>query len=95
MEIIVRLAVHRFYKSKETKTYIEAVQKMFDLHVGKFVKTFDCHLWRSKVLWSESVDIIFKAYMPVIKMLFKNFSGKYTMPGLTPFMSLEEFSDLI
>lgn len=95
MEILVRLAIHRFYKSKESKTITEAVEKMFDIHVSKFTRTFDCHLWRSRVLWSEPCDIIFKAYMPVIKMLFKHFSGKYTMPGFAPFMSLEEFTDLI
>ncbi len=95
MEILVRLAIHKFYKSKESKTCIEAVERFFHAHVNKFARTFDCHVWRSKVLWSEPCDIIFKAYMPVIKMLFKNNSGKYTMPGFTPFMSMEEFSDLI
>jgi hypothetical protein len=70
MEIIVRLSIHKFLKTKEVVTVTEALEKMFEVHVGKFLKSFDCHVWRSNVLWCEQTDIIFKSYMPVLKMLY-------------------------
>jgi hypothetical protein len=33
--------------------------------------------------------------MPVIKMLYDRNSGRYTLPGHSNFMSLDEFVDMI
>jgi len=33
--------------------------------------------------------------MPVLKMLYKNNSGKNSKPGTIPFVSIQEFTDLI
>jgi len=95
MEVILRLAVHKFFKSKEVKSMFEAVKKILENRAGAFLRSFDSHNWRSTILWCEPTDIIYKSYMPVIKMLFKENSGRYTKPGFSNFMSLEEFTDLV
>eukprot|EP00347_Sterkiella_histriomuscorum_P007903 403347122 len=68
---------------------------LFENELLPYFKNFDCHIWRKTHLWTESCDIVFKAYLPVIKMLYKQNSGRYTKPGHTPFMSLEEFQEMI
>eukprot|EP00349_Pseudokeronopsis_sp_Brazil_P001734 CAMPEP_0202969694 /NCGR_PEP_ID=MMETSP1396-20130829/15550_1 /ASSEMBLY_ACC=CAM_ASM_000872 /TAXON_ID= /ORGANISM="Pseudokeronopsis sp., Strain Brazil" /LENGTH=166 /DNA_ID=CAMNT_0049697565 /DNA_START=216 /DNA_END=716 /DNA_ORIENTATION=- len=74
---------------------MDAVKKLFEGRAGNFFRSFDSHLWRQNVLWCEYTDVVFKAYMPVIKMLYKENSGRYTLPGCSNFMSLEEFAEVI
>jgi len=71
LELFVRLAVQKYYKSKICETYYEAIQIMFEKEILPYIRNFDCHIWRKNCLWTESCDIIFKAYMPVVKMLYK------------------------
>lgn len=74
---------------------LEAVIKLFDNELLKYFRGFDCHQWRKTYLWTENCDIVFKAYMPVIKMLYEKNSGRYSKPGHQPLMSLEEFQEMI
>lgn len=71
------------------------MQKLFELDILPYLKNFDCHEWRKGKLWTEACDIVYKAYMPVLKMLYKQNSGRYAKPGYPAFMSLEEFQEMI
>jgi hypothetical protein len=42
----------------------------------------------------EEVDVVLKAYLPILKGVYHKFSGRKAKPGQKPFMSLEEFTDL-
>jgi hypothetical protein len=48
MEIFVRLAVHKYYKSKIFKSKLEAIQKFFDDDLGAFFEKFKSYEWRTK-----------------------------------------------
>ena len=70
MEMLVRLAIQKYFKSKTVDSMYEAILRMFDNELLKYLSIFDCHVWRRTFLWTESCDIVYKAYMPVIKILF-------------------------
>lgn len=81
MELFVRIAIQKYYKTKIASSYLEAIKKLFINELLPYIQNFDCHLWRSQYLWCESCDIILKSYLPVLKMLYKKKSGRYTKPG--------------
>ena len=95
MELFVRLAISKYYKTKQVGSQSEAIKRLFEKELLQYLRGFECHTWRASTFWCENCDTILKAYMPVLKMLFQKNSGKYTKPGMPLFMSLEEFSELI
>ena len=95
MEVFVRLAITKYYKTKQVSSQFEAIRKMFEESVLPYMKKFHCETWRTKTIWNEECDNVYKAYMPVIKMIYDQYSGRHSHPGTTPFMALDEFYDLI
>lgn len=83
MEILVRIAIFKYFKSKTVPTMYDAVKLLFNESIMPFVKKFDCHEWRLKKLWNEECDIVFKYYMVALKAIYEKFSGKFTKPGNT------------
>ena len=81
-EILVRISLFKYFKSKVTNNMTDAVKKLFNDSILPFIKRFDCHEWRLKRLWNEECDLVFKYYMPALKALYEKFSGKYTKPGM-------------
>jgi hypothetical protein len=47
--------------------------------------------WRVEKYFCEEVDLVLKVNKQIFLALFKKYSGKHTLPGKKPFMSLEEF----
>jgi hypothetical protein len=82
MEILVRIAIFKYYKSKTVSTIFDAVQMLFNDAILPFIRKFDCHEWRLSRLWNEECDLVFKYYMSALKALYEKFSGKYTKPGM-------------
>ena len=95
LEIFVRLAIHKYHKSKICKSKLEAIQKFFDEDIGKFLKRFHSYEWREKKYFCEEVEIILKDYAEGLDDLFKMYSGRYTMPSKPKFVSLEEFTEMV
>lgn len=81
MEILVRIAIFKYFKSKTSPTVFDAVKLLFNNSVFPFIQKFDCHDWRLKRLWNEECDFVYKYYMTALKALYEKFSGKYTKPG--------------
>ena len=82
MEVLVRIAIFKYFKSKTVSTVFEATKLLFNDSALPFCTKFDCHDWRLKRLWNEECDIVFKYYMSALKALYDKFSGKYTKPGM-------------
>lgn len=92
MEICVRIAIFKYYKSKNcsfinflievVSSYFEAVKILFEQSVIPFIQRFDCHEWRVRRLWNEECDIVFKYYYLILKAVYDKFSGKYSKPGM-------------
>ena len=81
MEVLVRLAIDKYIKSGQTKSFSEAVYLSFSNYFLRFFKGFDCHRFRRERLWNEPCDIIFKRFFKVVTALYARYSGKYALPG--------------
>jgi len=111
MEIFVRIALHKYYKSQKDNndklTQSMAIKKLFEDHLLVHFKKHDSNKWRIEKLWNKGIDDMIKSnyqqsQTPVyfsnlkyLKKLYEIYSGKYTKPGKTKFMSMEEFVSLI
>lgn len=95
MEIFVRLAITKYFKSGLIDSMFESVRKMYDELVLPLFKKYDSHDFRINKLWCEECDNIYKNNLKVISDLYGKYSGKMSLPGQPKFMCLEEFIDLI
>jgi len=93
MEMLVRIAKDKYIRNKITQDAGEAVQKLLTENVGPMIAKFNHMVWRQERYLCEEVDLVYKAYKPVLDTVFGRFSGRYTKPGYKKFMSLEEFTD--
>lgn len=74
LEIIVRIAMEKYHKNKLCETPSEAVKMLFD-HTHKVFRTHNLTGWRYKRYWNRECDQVYKHYMPVMKNIFKAYSG--------------------
>jgi len=91
MEFIARVAHDRYLRNKICETDTESLQKLLDEHSMKILEKYDSNRWRWDVYICEDIDLTLKAHKAILDALYKKFSGKKTLPGYKPFMSLEEF----
>jgi hypothetical protein len=47
--------------------------------------------WRAEKYLCEEVDLVLRANKSLFEVLYRVYSGKYTLPGKKKFMSLDEF----
>lgn len=53
IEIFVRIAITKYFKTKIVDTIPKAIYKIFDDNLKPFFSKFDCHKWRKEKLWNE------------------------------------------
>ena len=94
LEILVRIAMDRFIRNKICPDYETAVAKLLDVHILPVISMYSIEKWRNEEYLCEEVELVLRANIELLKALFKKYSGKYTLPGKKPFMSLEEFRTL-
>ena len=95
LEIFVRIAITKYFKSKIVESIPEAVVKLYEENVKPLFSQFDWHKWRKEKLWNEEWDVTYKRNLATFDKIYRNNSGRYALPGATKFMSLDEFFDLI
>jgi hypothetical protein len=78
MEIMVRLALRKFFSGKYKKcaSPSKAVQTLFDDHLSNLIPAFNCHSWRKNRLWVFESNSELKSQLPVVKELFSEFKGR-------------------
>jgi len=59
------------------------------------MKKYDSNTWRWDKYICEEVDLVYKAYTPLVEAIYKKYSGKAWKPGQKNFMSLEELQTLV
>lgn len=91
IEIIVRVAGDRYIRNKICSSNLEAFQKLLKEHLWPVINKFTSEKWRIEKYFCEEVDLVLKVNKQIFLALFKKYSGKHTLPGKKPFMSLEEF----
>jgi hypothetical protein len=82
MEVLVRIAIQKYYKSKQVPTVMDAIKMAFDVSIIPFISKYDSHEWRKKRLWNEECDLVIKYYYSALKQLYEKFSGKFAKPGM-------------
>ncbi|CAI2364501.1 unnamed protein product [Moneuplotes crassus] len=95
LELLVRLGIHKYYKSNISATKFDAIKEFFNKDLGSFLEKFQSYKWREEEYFCEEVEYILKEYMPQLDQLFNMYSGKYTLPSQPKFVSLEEFQEMI
>ena len=95
IEIFVRIAITKYFKTKIVDTIPQAVFKIYNDNLRDFFSQFDWHKWRRERLWNEECDLAFKRNMPTLEKIYKQNSGRYALPGAVKYISLDEFFDLI
>ena len=95
LEIFVRLAIHKYYKTKICKSKLESIQRFFGSDLKEFLNKFNSYEWREQKYFCEEVEFILKEYKEELDELFRCYSGRYTMPSKPKFVSLEEFTEMV
>ena len=93
-EILVRIANDRYMRPKLCSSISEALKMLINEKIGLILTQNNSSLWRHKEYLCEAVDVVLKAYKPIIDSIFKVYSGKKSLPGQKPFMCIEEFRQM-
>ena len=93
MEFLVRVAIAKFQTKDPPLSPPAALKKLFDENIKPNASWFDIYKWRSEVLWTEEVAIVFKRHEDQLRSIFNE--CKKQDSGNTKYMSLDEFVDLL
>jgi hypothetical protein len=81
MEVLLRLAILRYYDTQKVQTRVEAVKKLFDAHMLKMQNQPNSQLWREERYWNEECDNIYKANWSLVEHLYINMGGHARKPS--------------
>lgn len=93
MEMIARVALDKYLRSKQVSTAVEAINRLLG-DMAPLLESYDSNVWRWGMYICEEVDLVYKAWKVVLDAVYQRFSVRKSKPGLPKFMCLEEFSDL-
>lgn len=91
LETIVRIAIDKFYRSQTVKTEVEAVEKLVFDHLLPAVSALESDKWRYARYFNEECASLLENSESELTRIYTRCSGKYTVAGERPGMSLDEF----
>ena len=95
MEILVRIALDKYFKSGICTSQSQAVLNLMDNNIILNLGHVSAQKWRSERYFFMSVETVIKANMALLQYTYSSYSSKKVKPGQKPFMCLEEFNDII
>lgn len=95
MEILVRIAIDKYYKSGIVLSHSEAVIMLIENNILRYLSNILSDKWRFDRYINEDVDNILKSNKRLLKNIFGRFSAKKVKPGQKPFMCLAEFDSIV
>ena len=81
LEIIVRVALEKYIRTKVLTLAEDAVKKIYNDHLKLLSDEFNIKEWRELKLWNQECDKAYKTYMPIIKDIYNQYSGLKLRPG--------------
>ena len=93
--MLIRLAIDKYFKTKETKSLSQAVEWCFERHYFPYLEKFDSLTFRREVLYFEEIDVLYTRLESALQDVYKLFCAKFATPGRTSHMSMEEFVELL
>lgn len=94
LEILVRIAFDKYIRTKICTSLPEAISTLMEKHFIEKFESLNSSTWRSEKYFTELTDVTLKVHKAIWEALFKKYSGRKTLPGQKPFMSVEEFREL-
>lgn len=70
-----------FKKGGIVNSASEAVTKCLKENIEKTFGSMNSHQWRLDKFWNEGCDLVLRQYMPIIKEIYKKYSGRFALPG--------------
>jgi hypothetical protein len=95
MEILVRIALDKYFKTGICPTHSQAVSVLLTSHIIPHLGNYSANKWRFERYFFKSVEKVLKKHMNIWKAIYAQFSVKKVKPGQKGFMCLEEFNDII
>jgi hypothetical protein len=95
MEILVRIALDKYFKSGICVSQSDAVSAVFDNHIIAYLGHVSAQKWREDRYFYMSVENALKNNMNLLQFVYSCFSRKKVKPGQKAFMCLEEFNEII
>lgn len=95
MEILVRIALDKYFKSGICAYQSEAVSCLLDRHILANLGHVSAQKWRDDRYFYMSVETSLKSNMSLLQYIYSCFSKRKVKPGQKPFMCLDEFSEII
>lgn len=89
--MLVRVAISQYVDTKVFKTVNEGVRALLEC-MKPHINYMNGNHWRKKEYFVEQIDIVLKAYKPILECLYSTFAGK--LSGLKDCMNLDEFKDI-
>ena len=91
LETMVRVAIDKFHRSQTVKTEEEAVEKLVFDYLLPAVGTLESDKWRYARYFNEECASLLESSESELNRIYTRCSGKYTLAGERPGMSLDEF----
>ncbi|KAL4479133.1 hypothetical protein ABPG72_008963 [Tetrahymena utriculariae] len=101
IEVIVRLAVDKYNKSKIYATAQQAIEAIFTSNqfLDYLIQFESSQFWRDERYWNQQCDAIFKSYLELVKTLWNQYAdsrkGEKRYYSSIKTMSIYEFKDFV
>jgi hypothetical protein len=95
MEILVRIALDKYYKSGQAVTYVESVQMLMEQNIFPHLSHLISDKWRFDRYINEPCDLVLKSHRLLLKNIYGRYSVRKVKPGQKPFMCLSEFESIV
>lgn len=94
LELIARVANDKYVRNKLAPNILDAIDKIFNEHLGGILEKYDCSKWRTEVYMTEEIDYTLRAHRTLLEHIYKKYSNQEQVPGQKPSMNLSEFRNL-
>ena len=95
MEILVRIALDKYFKTGICETQAQAVEYLMEKHIVQRLGHVSANTWRIGRYLFGSVEKALKSQMGLLKAIYGQYSNRKVKPGQKGFMSLEEFTEIV
>jgi len=94
VEVLFRLALKKYFDTKEAPSEYDAVEKLLTVNIIPNCMQYNNQPFRDHRYWNEECDNFLKAFYPLFENLYVTHSGKNKLPGEKNFMSFEEYLEI-
>lgn len=97
MEILARLGIAKYYRTKTVESQSEGVEKIFIDNIDSYIDLgkWDCNNFRKDQIWKDDIVIAMDRNMKWVKEIYAKYSTMKVLPGEQKYMCYDEFMMMI